>query len=1231
MLSYPNYIPPASGYTGPLDPSFYGTANHIGVLDVMTWKTGDIAPSSSYHPIYQHNITDVNSAYRMAVNATSIEMGIGKGIANVAKFANANNLGTANQRVGVGYFLNIGYNSGTWWTNASALQNTIIRTNYAVKSAIVDTLKIYSGYISNNFHLSLTNSNTNLTLTGPTFIDTLIDSSKIPTWSFQYGTISAVSGINLFNNKFIINSNASGLITNDIIFTNSLTVSNLNLPVSGRVSGFHSTYNPMGVTDNGVINYSISGHTHNSSGWLQPVVDYPISGNTIFDNRYYYNFNDTVVLTFDSLGTSNSWTILNNKITTPTSNSSRVFKDSTNLNFMNSGQDIYLGLLPYSILGDKKATANNLIYSVRVGNTNLSIHNTNGIVTQITLPCVVSKLDEFYYFDNNLYFVQVSNGAVYINKINNFILTFNSISITGYTYVSSYVCDSEIFIILYEDNNTYLFRYNDIEKSTFVALFFTNSVPSQVAVIEQLFVTVCDTSVIVFSINNPKKSYTLFQDIDSSQKLSVYQNTNYIFVQFGSYKRMIRTNASTSLSLDSITGIMNLGNNIHIIGSLHTDSIIFGFVVGSLYANFIPIYNDNYLLNTTNQTYINRFVYNKLISNAFVYNDVTCGQVFQGKFYFGHRGALSIFSRQSNDTFTDPISSPQQNIIPVRFLALNDSMLMLVQDFNNAIVDFVLNQPNSPYAADQQTNQYGSNSISYIPGPWSVPLTRIYQKDKSSETWNVVKNFTEAYGNNIIDAITYDNNLYILCHDPNSTSGIISVKYQAGKYDAPTSLTCSGTLPLNESFVGSSQRSSTINQFIPTSDGRFTTDGNGNYTVTTSPNINGFNKFYMYNHPNGPYVVHDTVELLVDTIQANSIYSSRSSWSSGVIGYAVSDTTNKFNYRTLNISFLNKPESRINTVNTNFIQMPDRDINNPNWKIPLYKDNPNVITSSGSADKYNMKDVANNSDRSQTHFITSVTLNKVIYLIIQVNQTLQIYSLRNLSDFQFKIPGGISTVCGTGYSYAGCKYNDNWINKPYSMDTSTAYSMEYIPCTLENLLCTQIDLTKLLPVSTNLYVMGDGDDLFIQNPLSTNYRYNKRYATQSNLVIGGSLYLPLTCRDNHPTGPIYSFMLGFFSDGTISIVDKNDIPMQIIQTPLGRVQFAYKDGRFITSALRLEDGEPLTVTYKDIVANPTYGTLITKSNPNYFNDMYNAFGEKRWVIGEYDVKINDNLNMRELL
>lgn len=1274
MNKYPGFIPPGSGSikTVYAEYPFATPTHHLGPYNNMDWdKSKTSKPLSDYHPFYLHHINDSLLTLRDPANAATIELGVGKHISDIAKFANSTNLGYANQRVGVAYFKQLGISgNASWWSDTNALQTLTVNSGIAAELINTDRVVITSGYFSKASKFTVDASNTSLAITsaGSGYIDKIEDVAR--RWIFSYGSIKTLDDVSMLNGELKIFNEASGVITTSgsITFKNVFSVRDLTLN-RGLVSGFFDTYLRNGVSDNGLITYSTVGHKHDASGWMNPTGDSMIVGNTIFDGRYYYAVGENNILEMDSLGTKENW--IPTRISSVTFDSNtRVFKDSTNINIVNSNWVPHVNSFKYTDkyngrLGDKVATINDLVIYGNIGSDTLNI--IDGRTFKLSSPITLG--DEFYFINDSVYFVHVDNGQIVIYNFNGKVWKQWNVYIQG-TFINSCVSNSEIFIA-HKINTTLLgiTRFINTGTSRMVNTFTLFGEPKKVVILDhdmvclvKNFPSVPDRwsipdrnySLYLYNLNNSAKYQRLFYNA-INQAISIYSNSQYIFVQIGDFKRKILKNKSTNLSLDAVGGLYDLKGEIRISDSLKTKSLVIAMCADSLFREDNYIYKHIYLLepgrigdemfNYTGDfgdTYISRYVFNQEFSDAHTYNDQTCSILFNGAYYFGHRGDISSFLKTGN-TFKLATPTKLDNIVVVKFLPLDKSFYALVQDFNNASVDYVYSLPTSPYASETD----GSNFIPYHPGPWSVPITKLYVKDKSSNIWKEDTKYTERYGRNIIDATAHDNNIYLLAHSPNNVSGIVSAKYSYNSPD-PTGmlLSFSGNLTLNESLVGPGM-DTTMYEFTTTVDGRYVKDG-VTYASGVSPDVNGHHEFYLYNHPTGPYVVHDQVEVLYDTIAPSSIYGLHyDGYPNG--GYVMANTGNRYNYRTLSVTFLRQElprPTRINSIYDKPVAINPLDINNPTIKIPIGKDHPQIIDSRLEVNKYNMKSLAQDKDctRRNIHFVTSITHNKNIYLLTQVDQTLKIYCVREFGDYIYMTPNtkgttndynipnfvsGVATIFGEGLSYVGIKTNIGYA--PYlNSDSANVFFLDFVPCELSNTLVTELNINDVIGFNAgSVYILGDGDDLFIQKSRSTKYRNHKRFSTHSSMSIGSTIYVPITVRVNHPTGRLYTFVLGFFNDGSVGLVDNDNVPIQIVNKPTGRTQCIYNNGKYVISSIKLTDDAQEYISYRDIKNDPVYGTVLQSAIPQVFNTLYNPFAKKKWIIGEYDITVNDNLNVRE--
>lgn len=1253
MNKYPSYIPQGSGY---LDYPFAANTHHLGVYNNMDWdKSKTLRPISEYHPYYLHHIHDSLLTLKDPANAATIELGVGKHIVEIARYANSNNLGYPNQRIGVAYFKEIGVSGGvTWWNDNTTLKNTTVNFGLSALNLDTDNLSVYSGYFNNVGKFSIyTLSNTlDVVLSGNCYIDQINDHNR--RWIFTGSDIKTLDGFKLFGGFAMVNGsgviNTSGTIT----FNESVSIRDITLSSNKIVSGVIDTYQKNGVSDYNLITYSNAGHTHDASGWFLPTTDSIVVGNTIFDGRYYYMVSQQMVCRLDGSDLIENWSPFQYTTSNYDSNT-RVFKDNKDVGVVNL----------YGKPGDKVATINGLSVYGKCGSDTLTISDGRSF----QLSSAITTQDEFYYIDGNVYFVHINLKQIIVYKFNGKVWKqWNSI-ING-TFINSCVSNNEIFLSYSINSNLFgLVRFNTIGIFKNVNSYSLFGDPKNIVVLDHDIVCLCKDfinddkySVYLYNLNKPTINQLLFNDMNN-EMISIYSNLNYIFVQIGSVKRKIRKNKSTALSLDAIGGIYNLKDNIKVNGSIKNKSLITALCANSLFKDNATIYkhlfllepgrnNDDSVFEYTGDfkdTYINRYVFNSIFSDVHIYSDQTCSVFFNNTYYFGHRGDITSFIK-SNDIFQLVNPTTLKNKIIVKFLPLDKTLFALVQDFDDATVDYVYPLPESPYARENGK----TNFIPYHPGPWSIPMTKLFRKVQNS--WVEETKYTEKHGRNIIDAISHDNNIYVLAHTSVS-SGIASYKYSYDNINDPSgiSMCFSGNLILNESFFGLTEDGPPLAyEFTSTSDGKYIMKDVVSYYTNPLRDCNGHHVFYLYNHPIGPYVVHDQVEVLHNTIGPSSLYAywNGSSTQKMCKGYVMENKGSRYNYRTLSISFLREElprPSRSEDVYDFPIQISNNNVNNPNIKIPIIKDHPHALSSQQERNKTTMKSLADDRDcnRSDIHFITSITHNKIIYLLVQIDQVIRIYQVRDFGDYTYVVPNlmsplpagisfpnvvnsvsGVSSVVGEGLSYAGLKTNIGYLPGGTNYGGTNTF-LDFIPCELSNTLVTEFNISDVVGNNPGtVYVLGDNDDLFIQKPTSKNYRHNKRFATHSTINIGSNLYVPITARVNHPTGRLYTFVLGFFNDGSVGLVDNENIPLQILHKPTGRTQCLFHGGKYVISSLKLTDDAQEYVDYRQVVNDRVYGKVLATDIPT-FTTLYNPFAKKKWIIGEYDVRVEDNLNTRE--
>ena len=1208
MNTYPSFVPPGSGSAFTQYP-FANITNHLGVDDYMTWDTTK-APSSFYHPYYLHNIHDGLTTLRDPATAASIEMGIGKHLVDVVKFANGNNLGNNKTRVGVSYF-----------NYLKDIQNIVVNNDAAIMDLSITNINVSGGYFGIR-NIGIYWPSSSFLLNGNSYLDAIsIDANG--TWSFNYGNIRSQGPIRLFNNSFNIFSEGSGVLntTHSINFNGSILSSDVLL-TRGLVSSTHDTYSTTAAYDTSVV-YSVNGHSHDASGWSASLSTQTINNTVTFDGIYYYTIGSNSIIRLDSTSSDGTWTNTTNDLPT-----------------------IYNDILSKTTIISKNLL-NNIGFLINNNKIVIDINKQQILYNDeiYKLDSSTSILDDVYIIDNNFYYVQTIINTIYIHRFNGKVwkkwkYNFNNTC----SFITTCVSNNEIFIIA-QINNTKItvVKFSMLGIFKIINNFNSYGKLNKVSILDHDMLCLYDMIdykiAYIYSLNNPKYIQKLFNNINYSiTSISLYNDSIYNYAHVGDMRKRILRNKSMTLSIDSIGGIYNFKNNINIKGSVTTNSPINAITKQSIYKNINSIHTNKYILepekakdDSFSTSFINRYLYNNTLFESPVYNDLTSIIFYNNSYFIGHRGSITIFNKNNNNVLESKAVS-LGDVIVSKFMALDNYLYALVQDFTNASVDFISEIPESPLAADSEIR---SNLIPFVPVKWSNPFTKLYKFSPSKLDWNEDINFTNTFGRNIIDSISYDNSLYILSHD-NSGSGIVSYKYSVNDISISGKiLDYTGSLNLNESLTANSNV--ILSGFIQNKDGSFKISNN-TYEKQAIIDLNGFHEFYLYNHAIGPYVVHDQIETLYNYIAPNSIIPS--ALSPDVV-YTLKNTGIKYNYRTLTISFLNTNAAQVYS-NIGYNSLIHSNLNTSVIKIPIILDNGTPITN--DLDKYNIKTLSDNSfnNRDKIHFITSITFNKNIYLLMQVNTSINIYCIKDFNNhldivdnaiFNSESPTAIhdrnvKTTTGIGMSYIGVPTGLNYINSK-NIDHDSHTFLDFIPTDIQNVLIASIDITNIISNKSSIYVLGDNDDLYIQKPKSKNYRHNKRYGTSSNMIISSNLYLPITCRVNYPYGELYTFVLGFFADGSVGIVGNNNNSTEMVYRPMGRSQITYSNGKYLIATIKMQDEASTNITYDEL--QQIVWKSILDTIPQNYSDMYNMIAKKQWVIGEYDIKVEDNLNIRESL
>jgi len=263
LYKYPNYAK--------LD-STNGTARilhapHVSVIDYMADTTG------IYNPNSIHQIKDNYRTGRLRVNAASIENGIGKSVADIAKYVNRWNLGSSTNRMGVGYFYNIG--------NASQpVSGLIVNERFYVSNLTTQQLLVHSGVIE-----SCT-----------TYLST--------------GNLLLYVPCSILNGQVYMSPSGDVTWTTGIINVDStVSLSNLTFDAGSSVSGTIDTFDFGGINEGTTINYDpVSGHIHEGSTWKSVASRFDIIAPVCDEGTYQYMFTMMskvgIILRFDTLASN---------------------------------------------------------------------------------------------------------------------------------------------------------------------------------------------------------------------------------------------------------------------------------------------------------------------------------------------------------------------------------------------------------------------------------------------------------------------------------------------------------------------------------------------------------------------------------------------------------------------------------------------------------------------------------------------------------------------------------------------------------------------------------------------------------------------------------------------------------------------------------------------------------------------------------------------------------------
>jgi len=1031
--------------------------------------------------------------------------------------------------------------------------------------------------------------------------------------------VNVTNSINLFN-KLNIDSNGNvdfNLDRDTLYCANKTHLHNTALVGSSYISGIIDTFHEDGVSELNTVTHSIAGHTHNAGTWSDIETTTLILCPVIQDGNNIYSLKDGGVVGRDYNDT-NEWHAINQFRNTDVEYdyTSRIHIEGNNYALFGKNKTVI------TINGIKPPLNNSNICRGAVY-PNDSVYyelNDNYIRTLNGESFRVEPANnaEAYKVDNYTYFVMNDIG-----KLNGLIYKYNGLSLetisTGVSIKTSTVWKNDIILLdiygrVYKYDGTELTIVGDIPS------FEQEHNPVRIHGIDSvLFVEYAHDDIQyinLYNLNDNLKllsiEYLLSQDIESNgNPISVVYGTNgNIGVQLGSKFIHTNRNLSTALSLDVIDGLCIMGS-----GNITADNIVspFNVINGRTSKSFTEIgledkkkisddpfilepgrgggvldresgyvkYPD-YTMDDTHlkDSYIDRHVIND--DQYATYTDTTCSTVYNNELYLGHRGSISVINGD------DVTPKPQKDKVISKFIPTSNGLYALAQDFSNGV-----NQNTESQLFDE-TTQY----IPTLAEVWSVPHPTLLIKDDDAWKSDDINSF---YGIDMIDCVSYNNNLYILSHI--NGSGVMCYKHDLNEPNNQIETGYVADMDLNEYLNDTT--------YI-TSQGKFVVDSSGNYIVTNRDVNTGYHKFYMYNKNDGPYIIHDHIELLYTGIGSSEVGVNNTLNSSGNITqtYDVDvNGKNLYNYRVIDVSYAdtgdvsNVPFAKI-IVEKDSVMLHSININNTQYMRSL-------------------GDLSNK--RKTTKFITSVTSDDNIFILMQTQSTtktmLNIYKISCDYLYHNKTPDGDKTTFG-GYSRVGI-----------DTDSTTVGTYQYIDFTgigdYSNYLYSSIDITNALNIP-DLTLLGDGDDLFaLLDNGHPDYRNARVYSNTSYCNTGNVTYVPLLARSHNPDGSMHNPILAIYGDGTCKLIDDTSF----VYRPVGRSHIINDEGKLTFASMKLDDDQSDNVTVIDNLSDSVQNQINESTNRDEIHSSlstrYNVYGNKHLITGEYDMLVKDVLNIKE--
>lgn len=1162
---------------------------HARVVDYMSDSAG------VYNPSNIHRIRDSYKTGRMSVDAASIELGIGTNLAAVAQFANMNNLGTPNKRVGVSYFFNIG--------SASQLVSGVVVGSGLYADEITASGIVTNSGVIENCIVTLSTSSSSPTsglLHGNNYISKMHDT--LGNWYFDNGTLLSYNPYTFFNGLLSLSTYGTlNWLSGNINVDGSVLTSNLILSSDASLSGIIDTFNYGGISEGSGVIYSFTGHAHDGSNWTRMPDSFNVLTPVIDEGSYQYSFtlqSQKGTILRSNVNSNNSvlnpFVIIDNLSLIP-DGSLRLDVNGDNWAVFGSGGFIYnSGGQQYFI---SNTFSRGVVIDSDIVYYSVSPDDERGRIKslrtgQVIAPSIpISNTIETQRFGNISYFIDYTLDKIY---------TYYS----GKTTTSTHSFESKIsastiwkgqLILLYENGNIY--RFSNGKKIYIGSISTSGSILSIRGVGAVLYALSRDSSdnvrVDAFGYNkvfNMLNYNPILESTGIVPPLVVYGNVNWVYVQLGSQRSRIKRNVSSALSFDSVDGIMFTGSNISVNGEINIGTGILSGLTSKLpYRSLAKIGDVPFFLDKKDgfpSAYLTRYFYEN--TNWRTYWDITSSIVYGNSLILGHRGSVSIFD-VGTSSFSPMIEGLDKKIIS-RFIPTNFGLYALSQDFSSPLIDTKQSVANPETSVTTETNH-----IPNFPVSWDAPVTKILVNNGT--TWNEVDAINKLYTTNIIDSIGYNDSIYILSQV--GISGISCYIHSTKEIGIQKSTNYNISLNLKEEYIGT--------LFVVGEDGTLLASDDSS-VLTALPYFNtDFNKFLLGGHPSGPYVVHMHTEVLTEYIGPSGVQMVSD-------GNHVVDNTSKpaqYNYDVIDVTFVGCSG-----------------VSKTLAKIILGRDVDTVMNSRKN-DPQIMRELSDSANRVKYNLITTFSHNSNIYIVVQTDdRTLSIYEITDLHEYEMMTPGSVSTIFGKGLSIVGdpierTKMGDSMLS---------SFVIPYDPsCYLK----TRIDLGKYLGIREGkVSLLGDQDDVFLNREDRKDYRLNRRYATASVTVVENRVFIPLSCRTTY--GKIRSLVLILDERGNVYLSGKK-LGMELCSHQIGRAHFSQYYGSLFISALKLavDSNTPEFISVQDILADVSSNSImlgVSNRNANQnekFNTIYNYYGNKTLLIGLRDITLEDILNIKE--